>query len=360
MDTTIKKDLAQRIVDAVKDVCEHDINFINSQGTIFASTNPKRIGDFHEIGKNAAQCRETIEVTEDNCFLGTQKGINIPFIYKGELIAVIGISGEPKEVRKYAYLAQKITFLLLREQELDEQVHIQKTQLNQVIRSIINNEYLNTYYLTEFLNKYHTQSDTPYRTIVVKLDKRYNPSNFSLIEERIYKAFAQTGSALYTFNYANEYILLLESAALDKCLHIFEKLIEKCRPLIKIGIGLSCEFVKQNRSYKSAQIALRGIIGTESLAVFDALDLEILLGAVPQDIKSLFLKQTLDTLPDNERKLLKTYFSCDMSLKQTCDELYLHKNTLQYHLDKIWKLTGYNPRRFQDAVVLYMALRLTE
>ena len=360
MAITIKKDLAQNIVESIKDVCEHDINFINTQGTIFASTNPTRIGDLHEIGRNAAQRRETIEVTEDNSFLGTQKGINIPFIYKGELAAVIGISGEPDEVRKFAYLAQKVTSLLLREQELDKQTHVQKTQLNQVIHSIIYNEYLNPYYLTEFLKKYHTQADSEYRTIIIKLDRRYNPSNFSLIEDRIYNAFAQTGSALYTYNYANEYILLLESSALEKSLYIFEQLIEKCRPLIKIGIGLSCEFVKQSKSYKSAQIALQGIFGTESLAIYDSLDLEILLGAIPQETKLFFLKQTLDELPDSERKLLRTYFSCDMSLKQTCDELYLHKNTLQYRLDKIWKLTGYNPRHFRDAVVLYMALRLDE
>lgn len=47
-----------------------------------------------------------------------------------------------------------------------------------------------------------------------------------------------------------------------------------------------------------------------------------------------------------------------MSLKDSCEQLYLHKNTLQYRLDKIWKETGYNPREFKDATVLYVGLKM--
>ena len=107
MALSIKQDVAQQIVEAVKDVCAHDINFIDSKGIIFASTNKKRIGDFHEIGLQVIKTGKTIEVDTDEGYFGTQKGVNIPFIDKGDVSAVIGISGEPKEVRKYAYLAQK-------------------------------------------------------------------------------------------------------------------------------------------------------------------------------------------------------------------------------------------------------------
>ena len=61
---------------------------------------------------------------------------------------------------------------------------------------------------------------------------------------------------------------------------------------------------------------------------------------------------------EKDLELLETYFSHDMSLKATCEELYLHKNTLQYKLDKIHKITGYNPRNFKNAVVLYIGLKL--
>ena len=118
MITHIGKQLATQIVDTVHDVCGHDINFINKNGLIYASTNTSRIGSFHEIGKKAADTGTVIEVQESEHYKGTSAGVNIPVTHNGYLIAVIGISGSPDEVRKYAYLAEKITRLLIREQEL--------------------------------------------------------------------------------------------------------------------------------------------------------------------------------------------------------------------------------------------------
>ncbi len=47
-----------------------------------------------------------------------------------------------------------------------------------------------------------------------------------------------------------------------------------------------------------------------------------------------------------------------MSLLNTANRLFIHKNTLQYKLDRIHKLCGYNPRKFRDANILYLALKL--
>lgn len=358
MAVNIKREIAQQIVEAVKDVCSHDINFIDAKGIIFASTNLQRIGDFHEVGRRVILSGETIEVEEDGSFLGTQKGVNIPFTYKGQISAVIGISGEPAEVRKYAYLAQKITTLLLREHELDQQEHHQKTQLNQIIRSLIYKEDVNPGYLTDFLKKFNTTPAKEYHTIIVKLNSRYHPSNLSLIEKYIYRAFEQTESKLYTFNYSNEYILLLEAEKVERYLSVFRNLARKNAPLLKIGIGSAQPLVKQYKSYRAAQIALQSLMGEAALAIYDFLDLEILLGSISEGVKTMFLKQTIQVLSEKDRELLKTYFASNMSLKSTSEQLYLHKNTLQYQLDRIWSVTGYNPREFKDAVVLYMGLKL--
>jgi sugar diacid utilization regulator len=95
-----------------------------------------------------------------------------------------------------------------------------------------------------------------------------------------------------------------------------------------------------------------------TIAVYDELDLTLLLASVPGEVRSSFLKKVMSKLDKNDCTLLSAYFEHDASLKKTCDVLYLHKNTLQYRLDRIWKLTGYNPRSFQDAVILYLGLRL--
>lgn len=107
MITHIGKQLATQIVDTVHDVCGHDINFINKNGLIYASTNTSRIGSFHEIGKKAADTGTVIEVQESEHYKGTSAGVNIPVTHNGYLIAVIGISGSPDEVRQICLPCRK-------------------------------------------------------------------------------------------------------------------------------------------------------------------------------------------------------------------------------------------------------------
>ncbi|MDD3678639.1 MAG: helix-turn-helix domain-containing protein [Patescibacteria group bacterium] len=57
-------------------------------------------------------------------------------------------------------------------------------------------------------------------------------------------------------------------------------------------------------------------------------------------------------------KTLKKYFENDMSLTVTAKDSKIHRNTLIYRLERIESLTGLNPRIFDDAFRLYMALIL--
>ncbi len=354
----IKKSVAQQIVETVKDVSGHDINFIDRSGIIFASTDPNRLGAFHEIGRQVVKTGQTIEVESDGSFFGTQRGVNIPFFYQGEVIAAIGISGAPGEVRKYVYLAQRITSLILREQELNEQSNSENARLNYIIRSLVTGEPVNYDYYMDFLRKFQLDTEAGFRTVVARIEGQYDSANLSLVENGIRQTFGQIGTRLYTFNYPNEYILLIESERFQKWDYMFRQLAKDYPGNLKIGIGSSDALTRQDRSYQAAQIALASLAGGRNLAAFDQLDLEILLGTIPEEAKRRFLEKTVLNLNEKDRVILKTYFDCDMSLKTASSALFLHKNTLQYQLDRIWKNSGYNPRSFQDAVILHLGLKL--
>ena len=150
----INKKTAQQIVDTVKDVCGHNINFINENGMIIASTDLTRIGTFHEGGKQVIKTGIPLEVYEDNSLSGTQKGVNIPVAHNGILTAVIGISGEPDEVRSYAYLAEKITRLLIREQELNDASRTQTEKKTYLIQTLLNGNIENPEYIQKMLKFY--------------------------------------------------------------------------------------------------------------------------------------------------------------------------------------------------------------
>ena len=355
----IRKSVAQQIVETVKDVSACDINFIDPSGVIFASTDPSRTGNFHEIGRQVIRTGETIEVETDDSFFGTHRGVNLPIRHQGEIIAAIGISGIPDEVRKYAYLAQRITALILREQELDERVSSERARMNYVIRSLVSGEALDYDVYMDFIHQLQLEPDGAYRTVVVQADARGDRANLSTIESAIYRAFEQTGAKLYTFNYPNEYILLMEEDRYGKWAHVFRQLAQAHGGVLRIGVGNSDMLNRQARSYQAAGIALNSLTGNQYLAVFDQLDLEILLGAIPDGARLRFLKKTVAALSEKDREILRCYFSEGMSLKAASEALFMHKNTLQYQLDRIWKTSGYNPRAFSDAVILYLGLKLS-
>ena len=354
----ISAELASEIVSAVRDVCDHNINFIDTEGIIFASTDKKRIGKYHEIGRKVARTGQTIEVAADNSFPGTHKGVNIPLVFHNEVKAVIGISGDPREVGKYAYLAGKIAGIILKEHELDQMEQIRKVQLNQLVRSLIHNEYVNREYFSQVLKKYKLDENGEYCTIAVRIGKRGTANRIKLAEDRVYRVFERTGSGLYTVNYSEEYILILPWKNRKQWEFLFQELAEDYRTELKIGIGSSERLGEQHESYKNALLAIQSLTGEANLAFYHQLNLELLLGDISEEVRKQYVARNLQGLDQEDRQLLNTYFQLDMSLKKTCDRLYLHKNTLQYKLNRIWKLTGLNPRKFRDGVVLYMALKV--
>lgn len=355
----VRRHIAQQIVDSIKNICDHDINFIDTDGIIYASTDASRTGDFHPAGKQAAQSGETVTVEKDDPLAGTRRGINMPIRHKGEIVAVIGITGDPEEAGRYAYLAQRITSLLLKEHDLDRESQNRRTRINYVIRSMIHQENIDQSFMLETLRMNGFRDmNALCRILVVQLDSRYNPSNISLIESEILRVFSLAAPCLYTFNYPGEYVLLSEGTSFKRNLSRFRDLEERFRGLLKIGAGDERPLTRQHLSYRAARLCLKSLSSGRGFALFEDLDLEILLGSVSDHARQAFLDRVTASLEAGDRDLLNAYFGHDRSLKETCEDLFIHKNTLQYRLRRIAEKTGYDPRVFQDAAVLYAALKL--
>jgi|SRR5699024_5351508 len=64
-----------------------------------------------------------------------------------------------------------------------------------------------------------------------------------------------------------------------------------------------------------------------------------------------------DTADDNDLlKTIETFIACNLNVSVTAKELYLHRNSLQYRLDKFKHQTGIDIRDFRQAVSVYIAL----
>ena len=95
----------------------------------------------------------------------------------------------------------------------------------------------------------------------------------------------------------------------------------------------------------------------KSVFVADKLRLEEFLDKLPHDVlNNILVQYSTDTISEAwDDKMIDTVhslFDNNLNLSVTARELYTHRNTLVYRLDKIKKISGFDLRSFDDAVML--------
>ncbi|MDY5114006.1 MAG: sugar diacid recognition domain-containing protein [Bilifractor sp.] len=359
MKSLIRHRLAQQMVDTIHDVCGYNINFISPEGKITASTDPERIGMFHEIGRKAAESGETIEVDSNEDYSGTRKGINIPIYYHNSVIAVIGITAEPSEARKYAHLAERISALLLHEQEIGEMYRSTDERRAYLIRCIQNEDFENLAYFDSCLKEFHVDPKGRYRMLCIEINTRYNLVNISLLEQKVRAFFNRIGEEVYTYIYPNRFAGLIRSESYKNYQSVFRRFASDHHQILQMAVGSDKSFEKCGDSWRDAVIAISSIRGTgKDLVAFDDLKLEILLSGMSDTVREEYRRKVLGGLKPSEVDFLKTYYDSDMSLKASAEKLFLHVNTVQQRLNRIAGKTGMNPRNFRDAVLFWLAMHV--
>lgn len=354
----IKKNLASQIVNAVKDVCEKDINFITPEGKILASTDPGRLNTYHEIGHQAAREGRLITIYQNDLYPGTRAGVNLPVYHNGELLAVIGISGDPNEVLKYANLAEHITKLLVRENEgnlLSRSLEQKRTYL---IQKLLRGVALTNEDRQMLPGGVSFHQDSFCRILLIRLNQSQE-ENLPAAEPRIYGLFHSLGLSLFCYQYPREYLAVMENSEFQIRQSYLSDFALHNSSSLKLGVGKSTPLRKLNQSLQTARTALKSAsFSHSSYVLFEYLNLELLLSSVDQETRRDYLTRTVSSLSEEDRQLLQLYYEENMSLAAVCRKLYLHKNTLQYRLNRIFRITGLNPRNFKDAVLLYLGLKL--
>jgi carbohydrate diacid regulator len=117
------------------------------------------------------------------------------------------------------------------------------------------------------------------------------------------------------------------------------------------------------RSYQDARAALslgRCCLGDSRAYCLDGLGTAAFVGISDERTKLELAAHLLSPL-DYEPDLIETlqvFFAQDCCPSTTASRLAIHRNTLTYRLQKIALLTGLDPRRFDEATQIHLALLL--
>lgn len=143
---------------------------------------------------------------------------------------------------------------------------------------------------------------------------------------------------------------------------LLARLRQDTRSSISVGIGRYHPGVAGlARSYEDARAALllgRRFRGPNQVYCLDGLGAAAFIGISDERTKLDLASHLLSPL-DQDRELLDTlevFFTENCSATCTAARLCIHRNTLSYRLDKVTLLTGLDPRRFDDAVQIRLAL----
>ncbi len=138
-----------------------------------------------------------------------------------------------------------------------------------------------------------------------------------------------------------------------------ETLIGETAMDLTVGIGDIVETLEELcSSYRQARRAIE--IGSQyapnvHIHVYRSMHLERFLSELSPELAAhyhglLFNRSTSRLFSEEMLNTIDMFFKKDLNLSDTARQLYIHRNTLVYRLDKVQRMVGLDLRRFDDAV----------
>ena len=138
---------------------------------------------------------------------------------------------------------------------------------------------------------------------------------------------------------------------------------------VRIAYGTVVNEIKEvSRSYKEAKMALdvgKIFFGERDVIAYSELGIGRLIYQLPIPLCKMFIKEIFDgKSPDDfDEETLTTinkFFENSLNVSETSRQLFIHRNTLVYRLDKLQKSTGLDLRVFEDAITFKIALMVVK
>ena len=123
-----------------------------------------------------------------------------------------------------------------------------------------------------------------------------------------------------------------------------------------------------SRSYKEARMALnvgKIFFSDSKVIAYSSLGIGRLIYQLPIPLCRMFIREIFENKsPDDfDEETLTTinkFFDNNLNVSETSRQLYIHRNTLVYRLDKLQKSTGLDLRVFEDAITFKIALMVVK
>ncbi|PTY41313.1 CdaR family transcriptional regulator [Brachyspira hampsonii] len=375
----IDNEIAQRLLDKIMKVIDYEvnINIMNEYGEIIASGDKNRIGKIHLGALDVIKNVKSIDYFNsiDNDKESSRPGINMPLMLSNELIGVVGVTGDPNEIKLIANIIKMTTEMLIeREIDIDKKI-LKQTNLNNYIYKIISKEnykYLPSINIWAENNGYSFDMDRMVCLIKLEQNDEYDIkkiSEYIMQKIKLIKYFSKQDIISHIGN--RQFIIIKSldnSKDKNKMISLFFKYLRK---EIKIDIKFSvmCGCIVNNledmhNSFEQANFLFNYIECTNNDIYFiEDYILEYIILNEGYFSSSMILKNILNFINKNSifKETIITISKNDLNINKTCEELGIHRNTVLHRMKKIKEILCIDPiKNHNDRIKFYIVATLLE
>lgn len=346
----LSEQLAQKIVDKMMTVIPYNVIITDEQGVIIGSGDPERIHQFHSVAKKVMEFKRTIEIYKDT-LVGVKIGVNCPIFFEGRLVGVIGITGNPDIVKTFSELVSVTAELLINQEYVLNERKIKEREREEFLYEVV---YESNEYSQSFIERglsLGIDLTIPHTAVVISFNE---------------EAVKQVRRHLKSFMQKDEYYLTLNPSTIVAFMYSDKLLIKRLERYfderhitdIYLGIGLT-EHIIAN-SVKQGFTALtigKGMENYKPIHLYEDIHFISILTNFKNDFR---LDKIVEKLNSEGKQAdlfdtLAAYVYNNGEVNTTSDILHIHRNTLNYRLDKIQEVTGKDPRNLIELFELFTA-----
>ncbi|SEG40260.1 carbohydrate diacid regulator [Butyrivibrio sp. Su6] len=135
---------------------------------------------------------------------------------------------------------------------------------------------------------------------------------------------------------------------------------------VRVSYGTIVDELKDlSKSYKEAKMALevgRIFYAEKRVNAYNTLGIGRLIYQLPESLCRIFIdeifggKEVPDDLDEETLNTINKFFENNLNVSETSRQLFVHRNTLVYRIEKLEKSSGLDVRKFDDALTFKIAL----
>lgn len=347
----VSSQVLQKTIDELRAITRIDLCVLSIEGQMLATT-------FSENGPKSEYIREFAQSPADSQVLQRYHFFKVYDDQNVEYILVTGGGSEDAYMIGKIAVSQIQNLIIAYKERLDKNNFIQNLLLDNLL-------------LVDIYNRAKKlRIDTEARRVVFMVETRYEKDSSAM--ETIKSLYASKPKDYITAVDERNIIIVKELketddyADLEKVARtLVDMLNVEAMSQVRVSFGNIIHEIKDvSRSYKEAKMALEvgKIFYAEKIIVpYNNLGIGRLIYQLPIPLCQMFMKEVFgeklpDTFDDETLTTINKFFENNLNVSETSRQLYVHRNTLVYRLEKLQKSTGLDIRVFDDALTFKIAM----